>query len=147
VHGVPINGKLDKIEFNGTDVNVVDYKTSNPKYAKNEMQPPGDKSPNGGNYWRQIIFYKILLDNNRLQKWNMVSGQIDFIDKDEKTNDFPQWKVAIEKEHIDIVIAQIRDSYDKIMKHQFNTGCGKPDCYWCNFVKENHLTVESKLFD
>ena len=71
----------------------------------------------------------------------------DFIDKDEKTNDFPQWKVAIEKEHIDIVIAQIRDSYDKIMKHQFNTGCGKPDCYWCNFVKENHLTVESKLFD
>ena len=145
VHGVPINGKLDKIEFNGTDVNVVDYKTSNPKYAKNEMQPPGDKSPNGGNYWRQIIFYKILLDNNRLQKWNMVSGQIDFIDKDEKTNDFPQWKVAIEKEHIDIVIAQIRDTYDKIMKHQFNTGCGKPDCYWCNFVKENNLALNSPL--
>ena len=22
------------------------------------------------------------------------------------------------------------------------TGCGKPDCDWCNFVKSNHLAVE-----
>jgi DNA helicase II / ATP-dependent DNA helicase PcrA len=145
VAGIPINGKLDKIEFNGTDVNVVDYKTGNPKYSKDKMQPPDEKNPDGGDYWRQIIFYKILLDNNRLQKWKMISGQVDFVEKDEKTNDFPQYKIAIEKEHINIVIAQIRDSYQKIMNHEFNTGCGKPDCYWCNFVKEHNLALNSPV--
>jgi DNA helicase-2/ATP-dependent DNA helicase PcrA len=24
----------------------------------------------------------------------------------------------------------------------FYTGCGKPDCHWCEFVKTNNMAVE-----
>lgn len=139
VAGVPIKGTLDKIEFHGNDVNVVDYKTGNPQYAREKVKPPDEKNPNGGDYWRQILFYKILLDNQRLQRWNMVSGEVDFIEKDASKNDFVQWRIAIVKEHIDIVVAQIRDTYQKIKNHEFAEGCGKDDCEWCKFVKENNL--------
>ena len=27
-------------------------------------KPPSDKDPNGGDYWRQAVFYKILVDNH-----------------------------------------------------------------------------------
>ena len=60
---VPIKGKLDKLEFFGKDVNVVDYKTGDPEKAKEKLLPPNDKKPNGGDYWRQAVFYKILVDN------------------------------------------------------------------------------------
>ncbi len=69
----------------------------------------------------------------------MVSGEINFIEKDQKKNDFIVYKIAVIKEHMDIVLAQIRDTYSKIMSHQFTIGCGKEDCTWCKFVKE-HLS-------
>ena len=34
VNGVPLKGKLDKLEFDGKSVNVVDYKTGDPEKAK-----------------------------------------------------------------------------------------------------------------
>ena len=36
VNGVPLKGKIDKLEFNGKEVNVVDYKTGdvNSEYHK-----------------------------------------------------------------------------------------------------------------
>ncbi|HEX6427269.1 MAG TPA: ATP-dependent DNA helicase, partial [Niastella sp.] len=53
VDGVPLKGKLDKLEFDGKQVNIVDYKTGDPEKARAKLQPPNDKDPNGGDYWRQ----------------------------------------------------------------------------------------------
>ena len=36
---------------------------------------------------------------------------------------------------------QITDTWAKIQDHDFYTGCGKPECSWCNFVKEHKLYV------
>src|SRR5579862_5660325 len=41
VNGVPIKGNLDKVEFTGKQVTVVDYKTGNLKYAKDKFLRPG----------------------------------------------------------------------------------------------------------
>jgi len=60
VGGVPIKGKLDKLEFDGKSVNVVDYKTGDPDKAIPKIKGPSDKEPNGGDYWRQAVFYKII---------------------------------------------------------------------------------------
>ena len=38
VNGVPLKGKLDKLEFNGKEVNVVDYKTGNADNAKDKLK-------------------------------------------------------------------------------------------------------------
>ncbi len=40
VEGVPLNGKLDKLEFDGKKVNVVDYKTGRYENAKKETERP-----------------------------------------------------------------------------------------------------------
>ncbi len=139
--GVPVNGKLDKIEFFGNDVNVVDYKTGSVQYGKEKFNAPNEKNPLGGEYWRQIVFYKILLDNFHLQKWNMVSGELDFIEKDEKKNVFVKEKIIVTKDAIDFIKNQVRETYTKIKNLEFTVGCGEPDCHWCNFVKENKIAL------
>jgi DNA helicase-2/ATP-dependent DNA helicase PcrA len=35
------------------------------------------------------------------------------------------------------VTHQITDVWNKIQQREFYTGCGKPKCSWCNFVKKN----------
>ena len=139
VNGVPLKGKLDKLEFNGKEVNVVDYKTGDIEKAKDKLKPPQDKIPNGGDYWRQAVFYKILLDNYN-RDWIAVSSEFDFIEPDKKKN-YRKEKVYISTEDITTVKQQIKTVWDKIQLHDFYTGCGKPECHWCEFVKTNNMAV------
>ncbi len=140
VNGVPIKGKLDKLEFDGKNVNVVDYKTGDIDKAKDKLVPPNDKQPNGGDYWRQAVFYKILIDNYQSKQWNIVSTEFDFIEPDKKKV-YRKSKVVITPEDITTVKQQISEAWAKIQNRDFYTGCGKPDCHWCNFVKTNNLAV------
>src|SRR5688500_6954820 len=80
VNGVPLKGKIDKLEFDGRNVNVVDYKSGDPDKALPKLQPPTEENPNGGDYWRQAVFYKILVDNYGRKDWTVASSEIDFIE-------------------------------------------------------------------
>jgi DNA helicase II / ATP-dependent DNA helicase PcrA len=139
VNGIPLKGKLDKLEFNGREVNVVDYKTGDPDKAKPKLMPPNEKEPNGGDYWRQAVFYKLLVDNAK-QNWSVISSEFDFIEPDKKKKYIRQ-KVVITREDITTVTQQVEDTWQKIQDHQFYVGCGKEDCHWCGFVKTNNLAV------
>ncbi|MEO6187642.1 MAG: ATP-dependent DNA helicase [Ginsengibacter sp.] len=139
VNGVPLKGKLDKLEFNGKEVNVVDYKTGDVEKAKEKIKPPQEKIPNGGDYWRQAVFYKILLDNHS-RDWVAVSSEFDFIEPDKNKN-YRKEKIYINPEDIATVKHQVKMVWDKIQSHDFYTGCGKPDCHWCEFVKTNNMAV------
>jgi DNA helicase-2/ATP-dependent DNA helicase PcrA len=140
VNGIPLKGKIDKLEFDRTDVNVVDYKTGDLDYARAKLCLPNDKEPNGGDYWRQAVFYKILLDHYAGRKWNAVSFEFDFIEPDKK-GEYLRRKVVVQPEDITTVTQQIITVWNKIQQHDFYTGCGKPDCHWCNFVKTNNMAV------
>ena len=48
VEGIPIKGKLDKLEFDGNMVNVVDYKTGDPDNALSKIKGPNDKETQWG---------------------------------------------------------------------------------------------------
>jgi DNA helicase-2/ATP-dependent DNA helicase PcrA len=67
-----LKGKLDKIEFNGRDALIVDYKTGDPEKSKEKFARPNTKNPNGGDYWRQAVFYKIMLDHYAGRDWNVT---------------------------------------------------------------------------
>lgn len=140
VNGIPIKGKIDKIEFDGNAVNVVDYKTGSFDNAKKKLNPPSEKEPLGGDYWRQAVFYKILIDNYRVKDWKVISTEFDFVEpvKDE----YKKEKIVILPEHVKIVTKQIEDVYAKIKRHEFTTGCGDKECEWCNFVKNNFRDAE-----
>jgi DNA helicase-2/ATP-dependent DNA helicase PcrA len=141
VNEIPLKGKLDKLEFDGKMVNVVDYKTGDPDKAKTKMLPPNEKDPNGGDYWRQAVFYKILVDGLEGKGWKVVSSEFDFIEPNKKKQ-YKKEKLFITQPDIDKVSEQIKWAWDKIQDHDFYVGCGKEDCHWCNFVKTNNLTVD-----
>jgi DNA helicase-2/ATP-dependent DNA helicase PcrA len=140
VKEVPLRGKLDKLEFDGKSVNVVDYKTGDPDKAISKLKGPSEKDPNGGDYWRQAVFYKILIDNYEQKDWKVISTEFDFIEPDKKKN-YRKEKVVITPADITTVTEQISQTWRKIQDREFYTGCGKEDCHWCNFVKTNNLAV------
>lgn len=144
MEGIPLKGKLDKIEFTGKAVNVVDYKTGSLANAKRskKLNPPDEKDPLGGDYWRQLVFYKIMLDNLKSKNWNMHQGIIDFIEEDEKNKQFHQFPLQVDAEAVNIVKEQIRQTYAAIMDHRFYTGCGKEDCKWCAFVNNHYAPAD-----
>lgn len=143
VNGVPVKGKIDKLEFDGKRVNIVDYKTGDYERTKldwKKFAPPGEKLPRGGDYWRQGVFYKILLDNYKQKDWQVVSTEFDFIEPGRNGEYFKE-KINITPADITTVTQQITESWERIQQRDFYTGCGKPYCEWCNFVKNNHLQV------
>jgi len=144
--GVPIKGNLDKIEFEGKNVTVVDYKTGKFKNAKDKLLHPTNDQPNGGDYWRQAVFYKILIDHDRTNDWQVVNTIFDFVEPI-KDGEYHKEKVFITPEDTDVVTTQIKEVYQKIMAHDFNTGCGKKECDWCHFVKSNFKQADGVLVD
>jgi DNA helicase-2/ATP-dependent DNA helicase PcrA len=146
IKDVPLKGKLDKLEFDGKSVNVVDYKTGDPDKAIPKTKGPSEKEPNGGDYWRQAVFYKILVDNYEQKDWKVVSTEFDFIEPDKKKN-YKKEKVLITPADITTVTQQISSTWEKIQNREFYIGCGKEDCHWCNFVKTNNLAISLHELD
>jgi DNA helicase-2/ATP-dependent DNA helicase PcrA len=99
------------------------------------MDGPTEKDPNGGDYWRQAVFYKILIDNYKVNDWNVISTEFDFVEPVKEV--YTKSKIMILPQDVAFVTKQIETVYGKIMNQEFNTGCGKKDCSWCNFVKHN----------
>ena len=140
MEGIPLSGVIDKVEI-GKDnsVHVVDYKTGKPKSERTTA--PNDKHPNGGDYWRQLHFYKILLECYRNAPYIVTSGEIDYMETDKK-EDFKRVSYQLQVADVETVRAQVRHVYASIQQHDFFEGCGKEYCKWCNFTKA-HLTVDS----
>ena len=139
LHGIPLKGAIDKIEFDGKQVVVIDYKTGSVENAKEKLLPPNEKYPLGGDYWRQAVFYKILLRGHP-KNWEVERAEFDFIEPNKK-KEFEKIAVPIQEADITTVSQQIQTVWEKIQNKDFYTGCGKEECHWCNFVKTNELAV------
>jgi DNA helicase-2/ATP-dependent DNA helicase PcrA len=135
INGIPVKGHLDKIEFDGRQVTIVDYKTGKLKYAKDKLLRPTADNPNGGDYWRQAVFYKMLIDNDRSKDWHVMSTVFEFIEPID--GQYHKEKIVAAPEDVTTVTRQLTETYTKIMAHDFATGCGKQDCDWCHFVRSN----------
>lgn len=144
IAGVPIKGNLDKIEFDGKLATIVDYKTGKLKNAKDKLLRPTNDKPEGGDYWRQAVFYKILIDNDRTNDWEATTTIFDFVEPVSE-GEYHKEKIVISPEDIEIVTEQITTVYQKILAHDFNTGCGKKECDWCHFVRSNFKQVDEML--
>ncbi len=139
VKDIPLKGAIDKIEFTGKQVVVIDYKTGNIENAREKLKGPHEKNPLGGDYWRQAVFYKILL-NHHPKNWEVTLAQFDFVEPNKK-KEFEKINVPITDADITTVTQQIQTVWAKIQQKDFYTGCGKEDCHWCQFVKTNELAV------
>jgi len=142
LHSIPLKGFADKIQYWGNEVVITDFKTgslekSNRRYEFVEAGFP--KKPEGGNYWRQAVFYKLLFDRQRDKNKELRSIEFMFIEPND--DDFDRKKVVVTAEHEETVTRQITETWDKIQAYDFYKGCGKPECHWCNFVKDHRLYI------
>lgn len=119
-----LNGKLDKIEMiNDRDVNVVDYKTGK------------RKSDNKENYERQLRFYRLLLSLDDKKRYNMISGELDFIEPDNNGKYRKDRFEIIDKEVEDLknlVIEKAREIYNFDF---WDKSCEDKDCEYCRLSK------------
>jgi DNA helicase II / ATP-dependent DNA helicase PcrA len=140
VDSIPLKGFADKIQYWGHDMMITDFKTgsiekSNKRY---EFVPAGlPQKEEGGNYWRQAVFYKILVDNQKGKSKNLLG--IEFLFIEPNNGKFDKKTINIDAEQEQIVKQQVRSAWDRIQSHDFYKGCGKPECDWCNFIKEHKL--------
>jgi DNA helicase II / ATP-dependent DNA helicase PcrA len=87
---IKIVGNLDKLELqeNGEEVVVVDYKVKQPE-SRNWIEGktkarPGASGSRPGDYKRQLVFYKLLLDLHPLKKYAFKEAVIDFVEPSER---------------------------------------------------------------
>ncbi|MGB1217077.1 MAG: PD-(D/E)XK nuclease family protein, partial [Saprospiraceae bacterium] len=140
LQGVPMKGALDKVVIQDKQtVKIVDYKTGS--LSDKKMKPPTKKDLEGGIYWRQLYFYKILFEQYRNQTRRVGSAEIAYLETDRDKN-FPTSVMMFNDEHELLVKQMIVETYQKIKAHDFYEGCGKDTCKWCNFARRN-IMVDS----
>ena len=132
INEVPSKGIVDKMNFVGKMVNIIDYKTGSLTSAKAKIKGPSEKNPNGGDYWIQGIFNELLMDNNATKDWQFESFALGMIEPDNYT-ELPMIATREEKHMISRLIKEV---YGKIMNAEFTQGCDDPDCYYCNLLKK-----------
>lgn len=141
---IPLNGLVDKLELFGNKVNLVDYKTG--KFSKSKFQVPDpvkvhralseNREPkhedlHGGDYWRQAVFYKLLVEHNPTNSYQVESTTFCHVEPDEKNGEYINQKVEITPEDEEIVRDQIRGVYGSIINREFDGTCSSQYCQWC----------------
>ena len=134
INDVPVRGVIDQITFReDNSAHVIDFKTGKPKFDK--VSRPTDKNPQGGAYWRQLVFYKLLYENYRSNIIRVTTGEINWVEPDARGY-FKSKTLDFTAKDADILRGLISDVWAKIQARQFD-GCGKATCTWCNFVRNN----------
>lgn len=141
---VPVSGIIDRVDFYRDHVQIFDYKTGNRNLNKKEKFGPGIDEKTGGNYWRQGVFYKLLLDLEGKSTLPVRNIEFQFLEN-ETSNKI---SVSATQEELDLVKQQFTYVYEKIKQHDFEEGCQKPECEWCQFVKNNmQVTFSTDYFE
>lgn len=129
-----LRGALDKVEFiTEREVNVVDYKTGKPK-SRNVIE--GKTKSSNGDYKRQLVFYNLLLNLYDDGKFNMTSGEIDFVEPDEKGR-YHKESFNITPEELDELKGTITKVSQEILALSFwDTTCPDKKCDYCKLSEQ-----------
>ena len=127
ISDVELNGKIDKIECEEGVIRLIDYKTGKPENAKKKLAAPSEKEPLGGNYWRQAVFYYILVTNAGIDISDKeILVKYVFVEDSTNVDGFSETEdIRITQEEVDTVLEQIRDTVVELKEGNFNCGCGQ----------------------
>lgn len=133
---IPLHGKLDVIVDTGSTVNVFDYKT---RQAMSVNAIKGEtKSDTSGNYFRQLIFYKMLLQNDQRWRSRQIVPALVFVSPDDKGR-CPTVTLPIESADIDRVKKEIQSLIDSVWSGEIaRAKCDDMKCVWCGVREVSH---------
>ncbi|MDD4761734.1 MAG: ATP-dependent DNA helicase, partial [Candidatus Pacebacteria bacterium] len=125
-----LNGMIDKIEFitpTSQKIDVTDYKTGKPK-SRNEIE--GKTKTSRGEYKRQLVFYKILLQALP-QKFILDKAILDFVEPTDGGKFRKEYFEISEKETEDLK-KEIERVWEEILNFSFwNERCQDKKCKYC----------------
>lgn len=126
----PINGIIDKLEFDGDVIRVVDYKTGSTKRGAESLEV-------GQDYWRQAVFYNLLLSlSSEVDITNKkIETQYIFLDDFTSKQGYSIHTISVTEADIQTVVSQIREFYQQMTIADFTQGCRKEDCDFCRLGK------------
>ena len=128
---IPIHGQLDAIVQNASEVEVFDYKT---KQAMSIASIKGETKNSDGNYFRQLVFYKILMERDSRWKGKNIIPSLVFISPDEKGR-CPIVSLPISKSDIEKVKEEIQSLIDMVWKGNIPSAkCSDRMCRWCGLA-------------
>lgn len=127
-----IHGRLDVMIEYENKISVYDYKT---REAMSLNAIKGDTKNDDGNYFRQLVFYKILLEGNDRFKNKIIEPALVFIKPDSKGR-CPVISLPIEKSNIEKVKSEISGLLENIWSGEFlNKNCDDKNCDYCGYLK------------
>ncbi len=138
--GVPLEGTIDRLEFLADGaLKIIDFKTGRPDSKK--VAPPDERCPLGGDFWRQMAFYKIMLEAAKMPTILAISGpvaecEVAWLEPDEKKKMVTS-SLRFSADDLDFVQNLISQTWQKIQNLEFSEGCGKADCAWCRLHLDN----------
>ncbi len=129
---LPLHGKLDVV-LEGEDKTLVfDYKT---KEAMSVNAIRGETKNDAGNYFRQLVFYKILLEGAQGSKNKKIEPALVFIKPDSKDR-CQIISLPIISEDEEKVKTEIQSLIQSVWSGKFlSDTCDEPNCEWCKLKK------------
>ena len=139
LNDIPLSGKIDRIDWidqQQKTVKVIDYKTGKPK-SRNDIL--GKTKNSEGDYYRQLIFYKLLsqLDKNFKPKVHEV--ELNFVEAN-SSGKFKKESFTITDEDIKDLKKIIIDTMGKIRSLRFSKTKKFSHCDRCEY--KNHCWPE-----
>jgi DNA helicase II / ATP-dependent DNA helicase PcrA len=131
---VPVRGEIDRIDLLAADtLRIVDYKSG--VFDKKYCAPPTEKEPYGGKYYRQGLFYKLMVDASPYVAGTVSEVVFSYLEpaKDRKYHD---QAIEITEDAMIWMRALVKNTYADIQAQKFEKGCGKPTCAYCSM----HIT-------
>jgi DNA helicase-2/ATP-dependent DNA helicase PcrA len=145
--GPRLVGMLDRLDLHddGRTCDVLDYKTGSPATASEKLRPAlsgaatatlaewkANPALRGGDYWRQGVFYRLLLAHDPDYRYEVASVSFDYLRPVREAGKPPRFvrrKIGASPADEATVLAQIRAVDAAIRRHEFGSGCG--ECSWC----------------
>lgn len=134
-----LTGKIDAVLMSDSwdnvtpiDVEVVDFKTKVPMSQNAIMGKTKDGS---GNEFRQLVFYRILLDAWRDRVWRMKTGVIEFLEPN-TSGKYKREAFSITQEHCQELAKTISSLEAKLLDASFlDNPCNDGECKYCAMAK------------
>lgn len=125
---IMLHGQLDTIIDTDDKVLVFDYKT---REGMTENAIKGLTKNEDGGYWRQLIFYKILLQNNPRYADKSIEPALIFIKPDQKGR-CPEVFLDINQSDIESLLEEVNNLIDSVVSGGFiDEVCSDRECKYC----------------
>ncbi len=129
IEGIPVTGKVDKIDFSadGKSATFIDFKTGKPKKIESDER-----------LWRQLVFYDLLARNVSNLGWKAENFVLEFLTPDYRGN-FVRESLKITDTDRDQVLTELKDANTKLQNLDFpmveNSEKDAEIDYWQSFGK------------